>query len=175
MRKKWKVESGKWKVENLYHSSLITRHSSLITLYLLIFLASISFTALAQDTTDLESKVFEIARDLRCPVCTAESVGDSSSSVAIEMRNLIQDQLEQGKNKEEILAFFQERYGDWIMLNPPKRGVHLLVWILPLIAALIGLTLLSILFRRWTQKSKVIIDVSTEDLARVREEMKWQD
>ena len=123
----------------------------------------------------LESKVFEIARELRCPVCTSESVGDSSSSVSIEMRNIIQDQLEQGKSKEEILAFFQERYGDWIMLEPPKRGVHLLVWVLPIIAGLIGLSLLIIVLKRWTKKSQAPIEVSAEDLGRVREEMKWQD
>ena len=140
------------------------------------FCLSLAYLVQAQDqTTPLESKVFEIARKLRCPVCTAESVGDSSSSVAIEMRNVIQDQLEQGKSKQEILDFFQERYGDWILLDPPKRGVHLLVWILPIIAALMGLTLLSILFRRWTKKSKAPINVSTEDLERVREEMKWQE
>ncbi len=133
-----------------------------------------SMVTLAQ-APSLESKVFEIARELRCPVCTSESVGDSSSSVSIEMRNIIQDQLEQGKSKEEILAFFQERYGDWIMLEPPKRGVHLLVWILPIIAALIGISLLVTVLKHWTKKSQAPIEVSEEDLGRLREEMKWQD
>jgi cytochrome c-type biogenesis protein CcmH len=145
----------------------------LYCLFVSFVLVTITF---AQDTTaSLESRVFEIARELRCPVCTSESVGDSSSSVAIEMRNIIQDQLEQGKSKTEILAFFQERYGDWIMLEPPKRGIHLLVWVLPVIASLIGLGLLFTMLKRWTKKSRAPIDVSSEDLGRVREEMKWQD
>ena len=74
----------------------------------------------------LQSRVFEIARQLRCPVCVSESVGDSNASIAIEMRNQIQDQLEAGRSEAEIMAFFQERYGDWILLEPPRRGVHLL-------------------------------------------------
>jgi cytochrome c-type biogenesis protein CcmH len=165
MRKKWKVESGKWK------TFLLSPFSFLLIISLLIHLITFAQEA----TTALESQVFEIARELRCPVCTSESVGDSSSAVSIEMRNLIQEQLEQGKSKAEILAFFQERYGDWIMLEPPKRGVHLLVWILPIIAGIIGITLLALVLKRWTQKSQQTISVSTEDLERVREEMKWQD
>lgn len=130
----------------------------------------------AQDApATLDPKVFEIAKDLRCPVCTAESVGDSSAPIAVEMRNVIQEQLEQGKSEREILTFFQERYGDWILLNPPKRGVHLLVWLLPLVAALIGVGFLAMYLRRWTKQAQTPIEASKEDLERVREEMRWQE
>jgi cytochrome c-type biogenesis protein CcmH len=124
-----------------------------------VFLFSLTFSLysslLAQDApATLDTKVFEIAGELRCPVCTAESVGDSS--------------------EKEILAFFQERYGDWILLNPPKRGVHLLVWLLPLVAAIIGISFLAMYLRRWTKQARTTVEVSKEDLERVREEMKWQ-
>jgi cytochrome c-type biogenesis protein CcmH len=136
----------------------------------------VSFFALAQNTppSTLDPKVFEIANELRCPICIAESVGDSSSPVAVEMRNIIQEQLEQGKSEREILAFFQERYGDWILLNPPKRGVHLLVWLLPFVVAIVGISFLVMYLRRWTKQARATIEVSKEDLERVREEMKWQ-
>jgi cytochrome c-type biogenesis protein CcmH len=136
----------------------------------------VNLFALAQDAppSTLDPKVFEIAGQLRCPVCVAESVGDSSSNVAVNMRDIIQEQLEQGKSEKEILAFFQERYGDWILLNPPKRGVHLLVWLLPFIAAVIGIALLVMYLRQWTKQAKATVEVSQEDLERVREEMKWQ-
>jgi Cytochrome C biogenesis protein len=96
------------------------------------------------------------------------------SSIAVEMRDVIQQQLEEGKSEREILAFFQERYGDWILLNPPKRGIHLLVWLLPLIVALVGAGLLVMYFRRWTKQAQKPVEASNEDLERVREEMKWQ-
>jgi cytochrome c-type biogenesis protein CcmH len=149
--------------------------------FLLIFLCLCAFVVnifvLAQDAppATLDAKVFEIAGELRCPVCTAESVGDSSAPIAVEMRNVIQEQLEQGKSEKEILAFFQERYGDWILLNPPKRGVHLLVWLLPLVAALIGVGFLVMYLKRWTKQAKAPIEASAEDLERVREEMRWQE
>jgi cytochrome c-type biogenesis protein CcmH len=167
----------KEKGERRKEKGFFTFHFSLFTLSFSVYfcLSLVSLTQAQDVPPSLESKVFEIARELRCPVCTAESVGDSSSQISVEMRNVIQEQLQQGKSKQEILDFFQERYGDWILLDPPKRGVHLLVWVLPIVAALIGLTLLIILFRRWTQKSKAPIDVSSDDLERVREEMKWQE
>jgi cytochrome c-type biogenesis protein CcmH len=157
----WRVNSAQWKV---------------ICVFLFSFLLSLSSFLLAQDETPstLDPKVFEIANELRCPVCTAESVGDSSASIAVEMREIIQDQLDQGKNEREILAFFQERYGDWILLNPPKRGIHLLVWLLPLIAAMVAVALLAMYFKRWTKQARTPVEASQEDLERVREEMKWQ-
>jgi cytochrome c-type biogenesis protein CcmH len=142
----------------------------------IMFVFVVSMFVLAQDAppATLDPKVFEIAGELRCPVCTAESVGDSSAPIAVEMRNVIQEQLEQGKSEREILAFFQERYGDWILLNPPKRGVHLLVWLLPLIAASIGIGFLTMYLRRWTKQAKAPIEATPEDLERVREEMRWE-
>jgi cytochrome c-type biogenesis protein CcmH len=130
----------------------------------------LSFAA-AQEVI-LEQQVFEIARQLRCPVCVSESVADSSAEISVQMRDIIQEQLEQGKSPQEILAFFQERYGDWILLNPPKRGLHLLVWILPLLVALLGLGLLSLFFQRWTRASKQSIEVDEAELERVREALK---
>ncbi len=154
--------------------SIVKSCSSMFVL-LIIFVFVIASLVSAQDVPPtLDSKVFEIANELRCPICIAESVGDSSSPVAIEMRNVIQEQLEQGKSEKEILAFFQERYGDWILLNPPKRGVHLLVWLLPLGVAIIGVGLLAMYLRRWTKQAQTPVEASREDLERVREEMRWE-
>lgn len=121
-----------------------------------------------QASVEIEQRVFEIARKLRCPVCRAESAADSSSTPSVEFRNIIQEQLEAGKSEKEVIAYFQERYGDWILLSPPKRGVHLLVWLLPLIAALLGLVTLLLLFRRWTKRSREPKDISQEDAALVK-------
>lgn len=116
----------------------------------------------------LEDRVFDIARQLRCPTCTSESVGDSSSRISIQIRDQIQEQLRAGRTEAEILAFFQERYGDWILLEPPRRGVHLLVWLLPAIAFAAGVGGLALLVLRWTRTAREPIEADEEDLARVR-------
>jgi cytochrome c-type biogenesis protein CcmH len=152
----------------------VTDFLRFVSLFFFAFIVSSFAFAQGETATTLDPKVFEIANELRCPVCTAESVGDSSSSVAVNMRNIIQDQLEQGKSEREILAFFQERYGDWILLNPPKRGVHLLVWLLPLVVAVVGVGLLMMYLKRWTKQAQTPVEASKEDLERVREEMRWE-
>lgn len=119
----------------------------------------------------LESRVFEIARQLRCPTCVSESVGDSNAAISIEMRQTIRAQLQEGRSEAEILAFFQERYGDWILLEPPRRGIHLVVWWLPGIALIAGLGGLGLLMVRWTRNARRYATEERPDeaeLARVR-------
>lgn len=126
--------------------------------------------AVAQEV-QLEARVFEIAGRLRCPVCVSESVADSNSQIAVQMRELIQQQLGEGRSDDEIYAYFQARYGDWIMLDPPKRGVHLLVWLLPVVALVIAVATLGLLARRWLKAAKTPIVVDPEDLERVRRQL----
>ncbi len=125
----------------------------------------------AQTEVQLEPRVFEIADQLRCPVCTGESVAQSASRISVEMRNIIRDQLIEGKTEEEILAFFQQRYGDWILLNPPRRGFYLFVWVLPIVAASLALITLVVYLRRWTKRSTVPLEADPNYLARVQQSL----
>ena len=96
----------------------------------------------ASPPPDLSPEVFAIARELRCPVCQGQSVAESNSGVATEMRRIIAEMLQQGKTRDEIKAFFVERYGEWILYEPPKQGITLWVWLLPVLGlALLGLGL----------------------------------
>lgn len=129
----------------------------------------LSWTAIAaaQDLM-LDPQVFEIGRELRCPTCVAESVAESNAGIAREMRQIIQEQLDQGSSRAEILAFFQDRYGDWILLTPPRSGVLLIVWLLPIAAALAGVAALVLIVRRWRKAADQTATATPEDLARVR-------
>jgi len=117
----------------------------------------------------ISQQAYAIASELRCPVCTAESVADSSAQISVEMRSLIQRQLDAGRSKAQIIAYFRQRYGDWILLDPPKQGVHLLVWLLPALALLAGLAALGLLFRRWRAAAEATPQADAAALARVRE------
>ncbi|AEG33814.1 cytochrome c-type biogenesis protein [Thermus thermophilus] len=104
-----------------------------------VLLMAFLLPALAQEAPppDLPPEVFRIARELRCPVCQGESAAESNSGVAVEMRRLIAEMLQEGKTEEEIKAFFVERYGEWILYAPPRRGVTLWVWVLPVLGLLL--------------------------------------
>jgi cytochrome c-type biogenesis protein CcmH len=109
--------------------------------------------ALGATTSDLEARVREVASQLRCPICQGLSVGDSPSELADEMRTLVREQLQQGKTSAEVLDYFAQRYGEWILLAPPKRGFNLVIWVLPFVLLPIGAAVVYLGARRWVRRS----------------------
>jgi len=141
-------------------------------LALLGLVCALALGSAAAQERELDPRVFEIGRELRCPTCVSESVGESSAAIAREMRVMIQEQLDQGASRAEVLAFFQERYGDWILQNPPMRGMNLLVWLLPIAAVLVAVVVIARLLRRWRVAAETPVDVDPSDLDRVRAELR---
>ncbi len=141
-------------------------------LALLGLVCALAVGSAAAQERELDPRVFEIGRELRCPTCVSESVGESSAAIAREMRVMIQEQLDQGASRAEVLAFFQERYGDWILQNPPMRGMNLLVWLLPIAAVLVAVVVIARLLRRWRVAAETPVDVDPSDLDRVRAELR---
>jgi len=96
----------------------------------------------------LDERVHQIGAGLRCPVCLNLSVADSPSPLAGEMRTEIEAQLRAGRTPEQIRAFFVDRYGEWILLSPPRHGWNLLPWAVPIVGLLAGVTVWVALVRR---------------------------
>ena len=98
----------------------------------------------------LEARTSEIAATLRCPVCQGESIQDSPAELAQEMRGVVRDQLRAGKSPDEIRAYFVQRYGEWILLEPKMTGLNVLLYAFPVILVAGGVVLVVVLVRRWT-------------------------
>ena len=128
-------------------------------------------TPTATPTVQLEQEVFNIARELRCPVCRTESAADSNAQTSIEFRDIVRERLQAGQSREQILAYFQATYGDWILLDPPRRGLYLWVWGLPVAAGVFGLGLLGYFLARWRKNAAAPLEASPEDLERVRRDL----
>jgi len=96
----------------------------------------------------LGDRAHEVAAGLRCPVCLNLSVADSPSGLAREMRSEITTRLRAGESPEQIRAFFVDRYGDWILLEPPKRGLNLVPWAVPIVALIAGVAIWVTVVRR---------------------------
>ena len=79
-----------------------------------------------------EPRVRELAAVLRCPVCQSENILDSQASIAREMMILLREQVEAGADDKEIIQFFRQRYGDYVLLQPATDGAGLFLWLLPI-------------------------------------------
>ena len=101
-----------------------------------------------------DQQVYEIASQLRCVVCQNLSVADSPSEMANQMRAIVRERLASGETPAQVRQYFVERYGDWILLAPPRRGFTLVVWLAPLVAVLVGLAVVALLVRRWTSRRR---------------------
>jgi cytochrome c-type biogenesis protein CcmH len=116
---------------------------------MLLALALLHSAALAAaGGEDLDARAQAVAARLRCPVCQNESVADSPAELAAQMRALIRDRLASGQSEEQIVAYFVDRYGPWILLDPPRRGVLWAVWLTPVGAVLAGAVLAVAYLRR---------------------------
>ncbi|MGW4154907.1 cytochrome c-type biogenesis protein CcmH [Micromonospora chersina] len=106
----------------------------------LVALAVAAGAALARSAGDpaRQDPVRAVSAGLRCPACQGESVADSRSPIAAAMRQVVADQLAQGRDGTEIRRWFVQRYGADVLTDPPARGVRLLLWGVPVLALLAG-------------------------------------
>ena len=95
------------------------------------------------DPATVEARTEALSKELRCPVCQALSVADSNSEAARAMRQRIHDFVGQGYTDDQIVDYFTDRYGEWVRLEPPATGRHLLVGLAPLFAAVVGAGLIA--------------------------------
>lgn len=112
---------------------------------------------LANDTIDaaaFQDQFRDVASDLRCPTCVGLSVLESDAPFSKQIKDEVTNQLKAGKSHEEILTFFTERYGPWILRVPPKTGVSILAWAIPLAVLLAGP--LAVWFLVWRRRDNLV-------------------
>lgn len=137
---------------------------------------------MAQDSV-VEEKVKTLAHDLRCLKCQNQSIADSQSGFADQIRNELREQFSQGKTEAEIKNFLTDRYGDFIVYDPPFNLVNALIWVTPVAMLLIGFVALVSVIRRQTggvadspmnleQKSQVKKILAEQDTERSKAEGK---
>ena len=115
-------------------------------LAVLVLLRILATSAVAADP-DAEAR--DVAKALQCPICQNLSVADSPTELAGQMRDAIKQKLAAGESREQIIAYFVDRYGEDILLDPPKRGFTLLIWTGPILALIVGVVVLWVVVSRW--------------------------
>ncbi len=77
----------------------------------------------------LEARARALSRELRCVQCQSESIDDSNASIARDIRILVRERLVAGDTDTQVMAYLVERYGEFVLLNPPVQGANWLLWL----------------------------------------------
>lgn len=102
----------------------------------------------ASDDPALEAQMMAIAAELRCLVCQNQTVADSHSGLAEDLRREIREQLSKGLTDEQVREHMTARYGDFVLYRPPVKATTWLLWGGPALLAIIGLLSLGMVLRR---------------------------
>ncbi len=160
---------------NAYNKFIL--HTLLITFFIIAAVLD------ASAAKSIDDQVKEIAYLLMCPVCQGQSVGESNSNLAHDMRDIIRKQLEEGKSKEEILTYFVNSYGESILASPPPKGIKWLLWLLPGVAIVFGgLGIILFLYKSQSNKNddkhtseNTRPEVDNDYIKRIEEELEKGD
>ena len=145
----------------------------LLALLLLCLLASF---AMAQVQTEdqpsddpvIEQRLAKLSHELRCLQCQNQTLADSPSDLAADLRREIRAQMKAGKSDQEIIAFLTQRYGQFILYRPRVTPLTYLLWFGPFVLLLAGLL---VLFRYIKQRRDQITEqpLTAEDRRRAEE------
>ena len=86
----------------------------------------------------IEQRMKHLTKELRCLVCQNETLADSQAPLAEDLRREIREQIKAGKSDQEILAYATQRYGDFVLYNPPVKATTYLLWFGPFVLLLAG-------------------------------------
>ena len=121
--------------------------SRLLALLLLCLLPSLAMDQVKTEDIPsgdpvIEKRLEKLSHELRCLQCQNQTLADSPSDLAADMRNEIREQMKAGKSDQEILAFLTERYGQFIRYKPRVTPLTYLLWFGPFVLLLAGLAVL---------------------------------
>lgn len=138
------------------------RADAALALLAIVALGSVLVSATRPPAVSVEERIHSVESGLRCPTCAGESIVDSSAPIAREMRAVVEERVRAGAEDGEIRAWFVERYGTWILLDPAASPAGGPLAALPLIV-LGGLGLLLVRGGRPFSRSRRVEGGSAAD------------
>lgn len=156
----------------------------LLLLLMIVVAASLFITAQrvkAQEPVPgpSDDEVLAVAKKLYCPVCPNTPLDVCETKACQDWRAQIKDQLASGWSEQQILDYFVAQYGERVLAEPQRKGFASFVWVLPVIATLLGLVIVWRVLRNWRADTSIqvpasasIDQISPEVIARIEKELK---
>ena len=138
--------------------------NTLLALFLsMVFALPVHSVAVDKPLGDpmLEARARAIHKQLRCLVCQNQSIEDSNASLARDLRILVRDRISAGDDDEAVIRFVVDRYGDWVLLQPPLKSGTIALWAAPAIFLAISILLIVL----WYRRRRDIVAISGDPLS----------
>jgi len=138
----------------------------------MLFAALLLCAAFAHADEAMDQRELQLAHKLRCLVCQNQTLAESNAPLAADMRRQIREQLAQGRSDDEIVAFFEKRYGAFVRFDPPFVASTWALWIAPF--ALLGLGAIA-LWRTMARRRDDAPPLSEAERARVAQLLEQEE
>ena len=111
---------------------------------------SLNSTEVIEDITSSEivtgvadqERFQSLTNELRCMVCQNQTIAESNAGLAVDLKKQVAKQINEGKTDEQILNFMEERYGEFVLYNPPVSLENSLLWLTPFVVLIIAVLIL---------------------------------
>ena len=156
----------------VYNLSNLLRIRFLVRLTILIITCVIPFSSFSSENKQFEDRYKKLSNDLRCPTCQGLSVKDSDAGFSNSIKRKIRDLMKKQKSDEEILEYFVERYGEWILRAPQVSGFNMVLWILPVFSIIIALLWVIYRSKKWVEKpTKEMIGLTSDEEQKIMNDL----
>ncbi|WP_458040879.1 MULTISPECIES: cytochrome c-type biogenesis protein [Bacteria] len=141
---------------------------------LILVLLAVAAAGLFGGNAVESDRALALEQRLRCPVCKSVSIAESPSETATSMRRIVAEQVAAGRTDEQVIGYFTERYGAWILLDPPVEGQTFLLWLLPAVAAGTGVVVLATRSRRPVVDPAELIGTDRDRVQAALADYRWR-
>ncbi len=142
------------------------KHLSIVFLLMLSGMAGAGVEYRQFTSPEQQAAYENLTSELRCLVCQNQTIADSNAELAADLRRQVYEMLQQGKSKQDIAQFMTDRYGDFVLYNPPFKLKTGLLWIGPVVFLLIGLVAVFLFVRR--KKTNATVEINAEKQQKIR-------
>ena len=100
------------------------------------------------ETPEQEARYRALTEEFRCPKCLNTNLAGSDAPIAADLRATVHRLILEGASDQTIRDYLRERYGDFVLYDPPVRGGTVLLWIIPAALLASGVAIVVVMVRR---------------------------
>ena len=111
------------------------------------------------DTDEQQQRYRALIEEFRCPKCLNTNIAGSDAPISKDLRAAVHRLVvQEGFTDQQVRDFLQERYGDFVLYNPPFNAQTFAIWLMPVGLAVVGIGVLFMLVMRARRQRSVTLD-----------------